>query len=96
MAADVVQYGLYNVGQHAEFGHHRRGGAAQVVKPERLDLSLGQSAVEVGLANTPAREPAAPYKFILARLALQNGSNLIGDWKFVLPFIFHPLGWEDY
>src|SRR5262249_5315003 len=84
VTAHVVEDRLDNVRQDAEFGHHSRGCASEVVEAPPIAV---EAAVEVSLVAAPISEPATKYKFALTGLAFKDGLGLIADWNLMLPLI---------
>jgi hypothetical protein len=78
------------VWQDAEFCHLRCGCATQIMKTPSLHPV--QPFIQLGFGPAPTRPPSTEYKLTVAWLALQDGPDLRGYGKLVLPFILASLG----
>src|SRR6516162_3400988 len=67
VTAHMVENRLDNVRQDAEFGHHSRGGAAQIMQSP-IPYRCQQAPIKVVLAVAPACAPSTEYNITPAGL----------------------------
>src|SRR5262249_35696379 len=82
----MVEDCLNNMGQSSKFCHSGRRRPPKIVQSPRADAAV-EFGVEASLVFTPRGPSATKHKFAtrwsLDGSLLQDGPDLLGDWKFV-------------